>query len=137
MPDTHDLVTRYVAVWGEPDPQRRRSVIQALWADEGRHLLHPPEEVRAAADRLGFATSELTARGRDAIEVRVARSHAEFVADGKYAFRAVAGAARLENVVTFRWEMESLADGEVVGGGLEVLLLDADDRIVADYQFPD
>ncbi|GAB2572121.1 hypothetical protein [Kribbella endophytica] len=137
MPDTHELITRYVAVWGEPDPRRRRAAIQDLWAEGGRHLLHPPEEVRAAAAGLGFATSELAARGREAIELRVARSHDEFVADGKYIFRAVGDAARLEDVVKFRWEMESVADGEVVGGGLEILLLDADDRIVADYQFPD
>lgn len=44
---------------------------------------------------------------------------------------------RLRDVVLFGWEMVTTPDGEPVGGGTEVLLLDDDGRIVADYQFID
>ncbi|TDU88455.1 hypothetical protein EV138_2000 [Kribbella voronezhensis] len=133
---TRDLVARYVGVWGEPDAERRRRTIEELWTENGTHLLHPPEEIRAAAGGLGFAATTLTATGYDELEARVARSYEEFVADGKYIFRPRDNAVRLDDLVRFSWEMVSTADGEVVGEGLEILLIDSDRRIRTDYQFP-
>lgn len=133
---TRDLVARYVGVWGEPDAEQRRRTIQELWAENGTHLLHPPQEIREAAGGLGFAATALAATGYDELEARVARSYEEFVADGKYTFRPRDNAVRLDNLVKFSWEMVSTADGEVVGEGLEILLMDSDRRIRTDYQFP-
>jgi hypothetical protein len=43
---------------------------------------------------------------------------------------------RLHGVVKFSWETVSVDTGDVAGGGLEILVLDDDGRIKADYMFP-
>jgi hypothetical protein len=136
MNDTRELAARYVGVWCEPDAEQRRKTIRELWAESGTHVLHPPQEIRDAAGALGFTSTTLEATGYDELEARVTRSYEEFVADGKYTFRARDNAVRLNDLVKFSWEMVSTADGEVVGGGLEILLLNADQQILSDYQLP-
>jgi hypothetical protein len=44
----YELCDRYVAVWNERDPKRRRAMVAELWAPDGEHLLVPPQEVRQA-----------------------------------------------------------------------------------------
>jgi hypothetical protein len=133
--DPRRLVERYVAVWNTPDPERRRTLIHSLWAPTGEHVLDPPLAMRQAAQQIGFAAPLLEIRGYAALEARVARAHAEFVAPGEYVFRARDNAARVRNVVKFNWEMVSTATGAMAGVGLEVLVLDDAGRIVVDYQF--
>ncbi|WP_436529290.1 hypothetical protein [Actinoplanes sp. HUAS TT8] len=130
-----ELVDRYVAIWGEGDAERRREAVRELWAEDGVHVLKPPEELRASSSALGFDDFVLEARGHRALEVRVARAYEEFVASGTYVFRALGGADRLQDVVKFRWEMVPRAGGDAAGTGLEVLRLGADGRITHDYQF--
>ena len=76
-------------------------------------------------------------RGHAELEVRVARTHAELVAPGVYAFKVADTAVplRVGEAVKFAWEMVAIADGAVAGGGTDVLLLAADGRIRRDYQF--
>lgn len=133
---TLELVARYIGAWGEADAGQRRKTIETLWVEGGTHVLRTPEAIRAAAAGIGFVVSTLEATGYDELEARVARSHQEFVAGGEYVFRLQDGAVRLKDLVKFGWEMVATATGEVVGGGQEVLVMGADQRIVADYQFP-
>ncbi|PPK68299.1 hypothetical protein V5P93_004596 [Actinokineospora auranticolor] len=133
MSDPIELADRYVAVWNEPDADARRAAVGDLWARDGRHILQPPGEVVKAADDLGL-TTVFEARGHAELTRRVRLAHEEFVAPGEYTFRRRDDVARLRDAVKFSWEMVS-ADGEVAGVGTEFLLLDADGRIVADYQF--
>ncbi|WP_405006933.1 hypothetical protein OHV13_25175 [Kitasatospora purpeofusca] len=130
------IAYRYVALWNEPDPKRRRRAIEELWATNGVHLLQPPEDMRERASELGFADTVLEARGHDALERRVARAYEEFVAGGGYTFREQGGAIRVGDAVKLSWVMVRPGEEEVLGGGVEVLVLDEDDRITADYQFP-
>jgi hypothetical protein len=132
--DPKELAGRYVAVWNEPDAERRRKAITELWTEDGVHLLQPPQEVREAAAGLGV-TPILQARGHDELEVRVTRSYEEFIAPGEFVSRPRANAARLGNVVKFNWEMVPISGGEPVGVGLEILVLDDDGRIRMDYMF--
>ncbi len=129
------VAERYVALWNEPDPDVRRTIIRELWAPAGEHILDPPQELRQAARALGFHAPTLEVRGYAAIETRAARAHEAFVAPGEYVFRARDNAARLRNIVKFNWEMVSTATGKVEGVGLEVLVLDGEGRISIDYQF--
>ncbi|MGW9193545.1 hypothetical protein [Micromonospora chersina] len=133
--DLQDLTDRYAAVWGEPDPGRRRAAIRELWSADAVHVLQPPQEMRQAAEGLGFDRLVLEARGHDALELRVARAYEEFVAPGTFVFRSRGDAERLHDVVKFHWEMAPRAGGDVAGVGLEILILGADGRIVRDYQF--
>jgi hypothetical protein len=135
QPDPLTLVERYVALWNEPLPDARRAAIRELWTENGAHILQAPLELREPAARIGFALPTLEARGYAALETRVATAYAEFVGSGQYRFRARPNAARLDDHVKFNWEMVSTADGGVVAVGLDVLVLDAGGRIVADYQF--
>ncbi|MFD8750271.1 hypothetical protein ACFV0O_04720 [Kitasatospora sp. NPDC059577] len=130
------LADRYAMLWTESDPGARREAIERLWADGGTHLLHPPVEARTAAARVGFAEPVLEARGYEELEFRVTRAYEEFVAPGGFTFRARPDAVRLRDVVRFGWEMVPVDGGEPVGGGEEFVVLDADGRITADYQFP-
>ncbi len=133
--DPRELVSRYVAVWNEPDLEQRRKAIHDLWTKDGVHILQPPQEIRRAAAGLGFPSAVLEARGHDALEVRVSRAYEEFVAPGEFTFRPRDNADRLGNVVKFNWEMVPSGGGEVAGAGLEILVLDQDGRINTDYQF--
>ena len=46
-----ELADRYVALWNEPDPDRRRQLIAGLWTEDGSHILQPPQEIREVAAR--------------------------------------------------------------------------------------
>jgi hypothetical protein len=132
MNNAADLADRYVAVWNEPDTDRRRAAVHALWSDDAVHTLVPPQEMRDRAAELGV-TVDLEARGHDALQERVAKSHDEFVARGGYVFRPAGEAARLRDLVKVRWEM--VQGDAVAASGLQILLLDDDGRIRLDYQF--
>lgn len=133
--DPRELVRRYVAVWLEPDAELRRKAIGDLWAEDGAHVLQPPEEIRQAAAGLGFRSVSLEARGHDGIEVRVTRAYQDFVAPGEFTFRARDNADRLGDIVKFNWEMVPVGGGAAASVGLEILVLGEDDRIQTDYQF--
>jgi hypothetical protein len=133
--DPRDLARRYVAVWHEPDAELRRKAVHELWAEDGVHVLRPPEEMLQAAAGLGFPSLVLQARGHEELEARVTRTYHEFVVSGAYTFRSRDNADRLGDVVKFSWEMIRADGSEVAGIGLEVLVLDNDGRIKADYQF--
>ncbi|WP_225848280.1 hypothetical protein [Streptomyces sp. HPF1205] len=134
--DAQDLAARYIAQWTEPDAAERRASIERLWAENGTHVLHPPQDIRTAAAALGFDHTTLVAQGHDAIETRVTRSYERFVAKEGFTFRPSGDAVRLHDVVKFTWEAVSTESGDVMGGGLEVLVLDDDGRIKTDYMFP-
>ncbi|MFG3137127.1 hypothetical protein ACGFZA_13035 [Streptomyces sp. NPDC048211] len=133
--DIHDLTDRYVAVWNEPDGERRRAAIRELWSADAVHVLQPPSEILRTAEGLGFDRLLLEARGHRALEFRVTRAHEEFVAAGTFVFRSRNNSDRLRDVVKFNWEMAPRDGGEVAGVGLEILVLGPDGRIVSDYQF--
>jgi hypothetical protein len=133
--DVHDLTSRYVAVWNEPDAALRRKSIRELWTEDGTHVLQPPAELRLAAAGLGFTSAGLEARGHDELEIRVARAYQDFVAPGEFIFRPRENAGGLRNVVKFNWEMAPAGGGAAAAVGLEILILSPDGRIEADYQF--
>jgi hypothetical protein len=131
--EPRNLVDRYVAVWNEPDAERRRRAIAELWTEDAVHVLEPPQEVRQAAEALDV-TAIFQARGHRELEDRVSRAYEEFVSAGQYSFRSQGEARRLGDVLKITWEMVS-ASGDVAGAGLEFVILDADGRIRLDYQF--
>jgi hypothetical protein len=129
------LAVQYVALWNEPDGDRRRRLIAALWTEDGRHILQPPQEISAIAARPGLAlTAILEARGHVQIEARAASAYEHWVASEGLSFRVRDDAERLADVVKFHWEAVA-TDGEVVAVGLNFLVLAAHGRIERDYTF--
>ena len=131
--DPHELAERYTAVWMEPDGDRRRNAIADVWSEDAIHILQPTQAVyEAAAERAVNPTWQV--RGHDELAARVTSAYEDFVASGQMSFQVRDGAKRLGDVVTWRWEGVS-PDGEVLGTGLEFVILAADGRIATDYQF--
>jgi hypothetical protein len=118
MLDPQALADRYVAVWNERDEARRRDAIAGLWVPDGQHYV-----------------GEREARGHEALEKRIRGSHEKNVRDDGNRFRAMPGARRLRNVVTFYWEMLPANADNVLVRGLQFLILDEEGRILIDYQF--
>ncbi|HWT24505.1 MAG TPA: hypothetical protein VN213_13445, partial [Solirubrobacteraceae bacterium] len=54
-----ELAEQYVALWNEPDAHRRRGMIAKLWTEHGRHILQPPQEIRAIAAQPGIAMTAI------------------------------------------------------------------------------
>lgn len=130
-----DVAERYVALWNEPDADRRRRMIAALWAPEGRHVLQPPDEIRAVAAQPGIAmTAILEARGYEEIEARATSAYEHWVGTEGLSFRGRDDADRLGDVVKLHWEAVAKG-GAVTGVGLSILVLAADGRIERDYTF--
>src|SRR5260370_8628762 len=100
MTSIEDLVSRYVGVWNEPDPARRRQCIARLWAEDGAHF-----------------TPSLEARGYEAIEARVTSAHDRFVRTEGYVFSAAYQGAGHHDPVTFTWEMRPAGGGPVAAPG--------------------
>jgi hypothetical protein len=129
------LVERYVAMWNDGDADSRSATVHELWAQDGAHILQPPEGMLGEAKRIGFTNPVLEARGYHALEARVTRAHQEFVAAGEFRLRPRGQAAQIGDVIKFGWEMVPAAGGDAAATGLEFLLLDAQGRTRCDYQF--
>ena len=129
------LAQKYLALWNEPDADRRRRMIAELWAEDGTHVLQPPEEIRAIAARPGIAlTAILEARGYEQIEARVASAYEHWIGSEGLSFRGRDDADRVGDVVKFHWEAVAQG-GEVFAVGLNFLVLAGDGRIERDYNF--
>jgi len=130
-----ELAKRYVALWNEPDADRRRRTIAELWAEGGRHILQPPQEIRAIAAQPGIAmTAVLSAQGYEEIEARATSVYEHWVGSEGLTFRGRDDADRLGDVVKLHWEAVD-RDGTVLAVGLSFLVLAAGGRIERDYTF--
>jgi hypothetical protein len=133
--EAEQLADRYLALWNEPDPERRRRMIAELWTEDGSQILQPPQEMReiAASAGLGMAAT-LEARGHAELEARAATSYEQWVVSAGLSFSRRDDVYRLHEVVKFHWEAVS-PDGEVTAVGLVFLVLGTDGRIRCDYVF--
>jgi hypothetical protein len=130
-----ELAEKYVALWNEPDADRRRRAIAELWAEDGRHILQPPQEIRAIAAQPGIAMAAiLEAHGYDEIEARAASAYEHWVGSEGLSFRGRDDADRLGDIVKLHWEAIA-KEGSVVAVGLSFLVVAADGRIKRDYTF--
>src|SRR5918999_6335595 len=93
------LAEKYLALWNEPDADRRRRTIATLWTEEGRHILQPPQEIRAIAAQPGLGLAALLeARGYEEIEARAASAYEHWVRSEGLSFRVREDADRLGDV---------------------------------------
>ncbi len=129
------LAEKYLALWTEPEADQRRRMIAELWTEDGRHILQPPQEIRAIAAQPGLAmTPILEARGYEEIEARGASVYEHWVGAEGLSFRGRDDAERLGDVVKFHWEAVA-KDDEVFAVGLNFIVLAANGRIERDYTF--
>src|SRR5215218_6920805 len=82
-----ELADRYVSLWNEADPERRRELIAGLWSEDGEHLLQPPEEARRIAAAPGVGGSAIIeARGHAEIDARATSGYEQWVATEGWRF---------------------------------------------------
>lgn len=130
-----ETADRYLALWNEPDADRRRRMIAELWTHDARHFVQPPQEIRAIAAQPGIGlTAILEARGYEEIEARVASAYEHWVGSEGLSFRRRDDAEQVGDALKFHWEALD-TDGELFAVGLHVLVLAADGRIERDYTF--
>jgi len=118
MSFTTELVDRYVALWNEPDNEKRRWAISELFTADAAHL-----------------TPSLEAHGHTELERRVRSAFKRFVGNGRYIFVPLDNVDSHHGTVKFNWAMRPANGGDVVAVGFDFLLLDSDGRIRVDYQF--
>jgi hypothetical protein len=131
------LADRYMALWNEPDADRRRRMIAELWTQDGSQILQPPQEMReiAASPGIGLAAT-LEARRHSELQARATTSYEHWVGSEGLSFRARDDAQRLGDVVEFHWEVVA-EDGSTAAAGLNVIILAADGRVQRNYTFVD
>src|SRR5215204_2367787 len=130
-----ELVDRYFALWNESDPERRRELIEGLWAQDGEQILQATDEARRIAAGPGVGTSAVfEVRGHAQLEARVASAYEHWIGGLGWSFRSRDDVDRVHDVIKFHWEAVD-ADGEVTGVGLNFLVLTADGQIERDYSF--
>jgi hypothetical protein len=126
-----------MALWNEPDADRRRRMIAELWTEDGSQILQPPQEMReiTASPGIGLAAT-LEARGHSELQARATTSYEHWVGCEGLSFRARDDAQRLGDVVKLHWEAIA-DDGSTATVGLNVLVLAADGRVQRHYTFVD
>ncbi|RKT82398.1 Ketosteroid isomerase-related protein [Saccharopolyspora antimicrobica] len=118
--DVDEFVGRYVAVWNEPDPDRRHSAVAELWAEDCVEFTDAGEY-----------------RGRSALQARVTEVHKQVVEQGGFVFRAAGDAVGHHDAIRFTTYMAPTRGGEIAWTGFVFVRLDEDGLILQDYQFGD
>jgi hypothetical protein len=118
MSNLQTFVENYIAVWNEPNVERRRALIRILWQEDASHLARTLEAV-----------------GHAGIEKRVTDAYDKWVRDKGNVFRLRDGVDGHHDAVKLRWEMLSAAGGEAISIGFDFLVLGGDGRIRTGYQF--
>ena len=118
MTNLQDFVQDYIAVWNEPDAERRRALVRRLWREDAHHLARTLEAV-----------------GYPGIEKRVGDAYEKWVREKGNVFRLRDGVDGHHGTVKLRWEMLPAAGGEAISIGFDFLILDEAGRIRTGYQF--
>ncbi|MCO1594750.1 nuclear transport factor 2 family protein [Micromonospora sp. RHAY321] len=112
----HELAERYIAIWNETDPARRRQDIDDLWAPEGRYV-----------DPLAVA------EGREAVDATIAAVQSQFPG---MTFRLAGPVDGHHNQVRFTWELGP-ESGEAPIAGFDVAVVDGNGRLTQVLGFLD
>jgi hypothetical protein len=118
MHDMQVIVRDYIAVWNEPDAERRRALVRTLWQEDASHLARTLEAV-----------------GHAGIEKRVGDAYEKWVKEKGNVFRLRDGVDGHHDTIKLRWEMLPAAGGEVISIGFDFLVLGGDGRMRTGYQF--
>lgn len=103
-----DVIERYIGVWNETDPQRRRQLVDELWAEDASYV-----------DPVGEA------HGRDAFDAMIAAVQAQFPG---LVFTLVGPVDSHHSQARFTWGLGP-AGAEPVVVGFDVAVTDEDGRL--------
>ena len=120
LPRPNALADRYVALWNERDPERRRAAVRELYAPDATYTFYRKDPIV----------------GQEAIIAQLDYTHEIYDPMG-YVFRSANNAVGHHNVVRLNWVMVNGETGEMEMAGQDMLVLAADGRIQSDCQFHD
>ena len=120
LPRPNELADRYVKLWNETDPDLRHVAVEQVYAPDAEYVFYRRDPIR----------------GRAAIEDQIAYAHELYDPLG-YVFRSSHNAVGHHNLIRLNWVMVSAAGGEMEMAGQDVLVLNDQGLIRADYQFHD
>jgi len=103
MSTLETFVQNYIAVWNEPDAERRRALIRTLWQDDASHLARTLEAI-----------------GHAGIEKRVTDAYDKWVREKGNVFRLRDGVDGHHGTVKLRWEMLPASGGAVISIGFRL-----------------
>ena len=109
MTDINAVVDGYIAMWNETDPQRRRSIIDATWADDATYL-----------DPI------MGGEGHDGIDAMVAGIQERFPG---HRFRLSFGPDMHNDRVRFAWELGTGDGAAPVARGVDFATVAGDGRL--------
>jgi hypothetical protein len=115
--DVSTTVDRYIAIWNETDPARRRDLIARTWTDDASYV-----------DPL------VVAEGPGAIDATVAAAQKQFPG---FTFRLGGPVDAHHNLARFTWELAPAADQEAVVVGFDVAVFAPDGRLQHVHGFLD
>jgi SnoaL-like domain len=110
MSDITEIVDSYIAAWNEPDPQRRRKLVERTFSADASYL-----------DPL------MSGEGVEGIDAMIAAAQQQFPG---YRFSLVAGPDAHHDRVRFSWSL-ALDGGEPVARGVDFALIAEDGRLRA------
>jgi SnoaL-like domain len=117
MNDVCPVIERYIAIWNEPDPVRRRALIARTWTEDATYV-----------DPLALA------EGHDAIDATVTAAQAQFPG---FVFRLSGPVDAHHHVARFTWELAPGADADAIVVGFDVAVFAGDGRLRAVHGFLD
>ena len=115
--DPAQVADRYAAVWSEPDDDRRRAAVAALWADDAVEYVEGTQF-----------------REHDELVARVAHAYAEFVGSGRFTVARAAEVSLHDQVLVLTIQLLGADDGSLAWAARVFLVLDENGRIREDYQ---
>ncbi len=117
LAETKNVADRYIAVWNEPDAERRRQAVAALWTEDGTYT-----------DPLAVV------EGHEAIAAMIIGVREQFPG---LVFKLLGDIDAHHNVARFGWELVPEGGGESLVVGFDVAVVADDGRLRHVYGFLD
>ncbi|HET6172711.1 MAG TPA: nuclear transport factor 2 family protein [Gaiellales bacterium] len=109
MSDIARLIDNYIAIWNEPDPERRHRLIAETWSEDASYV-----------DPL------MSGEGREGIDAMVATAQGQFPG---HRFELAEGPDTHNDRVRFTWRLVPEAGGDAVAVGYDFGALAPDGRL--------
>ena len=107
--ELNTLINRYIEAWNEPDGERRRALVAAVWTDDGTYL-----------DPLMSGT------GHDSLATMIGLAQQQFP---EHRFELSFGPDAHNDRVRFAWRLYGPADGAPVAAGVDFGTVADDGRL--------
>jgi SnoaL-like domain len=107
--DVTTVVETYIATWNEPDPERRRQLVEQTWNEPASYV-----------DPL------MSGRGKDEIDVMIGAAQQQFPG---HRFELIDGPDAHHDRVRFTWHLKPAAGGDTVADGIDFGVVAEDGRL--------